>query len=68
MAWSARLGSGGRVRLAKLQFRLIPQQGQERALKHLVEQRDLEKVLELRGKIAWEGDLNEMRRGRGGFC
>ena len=38
------------------------------ALKHLVEQRDMEKVLELRGKITWEGDLNEMRRGRDGSC
>jgi Arc/MetJ family transcription regulator len=38
------------------------------ALKHLLEQRDMEKVLELRGKIAWEGDLDEMRRGRDGSC
>ncbi|HEY4744504.1 MAG TPA: type II toxin-antitoxin system VapB family antitoxin [Desulfuromonadaceae bacterium] len=36
------------------------------ALKHLIEQRDLEKVLELRGKVVWEGDLDEMRRGRNG--
>ena len=36
------------------------------ALKHLIEQRDLEKVLELRGKVVWEGELEEMRRGRDG--
>lgn len=36
------------------------------ALKHLIEQRDLEKILELRGKVTWEGDLDEMRRGRDG--
>ena len=36
------------------------------ALKHLIEQRDLEQILELRGKVAWEGDLDEMRRGRDG--
>lgn len=36
------------------------------ALKHLIEQRDLEKILELRGKVTWEGDLVEMRRGRDG--
>jgi len=36
------------------------------ALKHLIEQRDLEKVLELRGKVVWEGNLDEMRRGRDG--
>ena len=38
------------------------------ALKHLLEQRDMEKVLELRGKVAWDGDLDEMRRGRNGSC
>ena len=38
------------------------------ALKHLIEQKDMEKMLELRGKIRWEGDLNEMRRGRDGSC
>jgi len=27
------------------------------ALKHLIEQRDLEKILELRGKVVWEGDV-----------
>lgn len=36
------------------------------ALKHLIEQRDMEKILELRGKVAWEGDMEEMRRGRDG--
>jgi Arc/MetJ family transcription regulator len=36
------------------------------ALKHLIEQRDLERVLELRGQVTWEGDLDEMRRGRDG--
>jgi Arc/MetJ family transcription regulator len=36
------------------------------ALKHLIEQRDLEQILELQGKVAWEGDLDEMRRGRDG--
>ncbi len=34
------------------------------ALKHLLEQRDMEKILELRGKIVWEGDLDEMRQSR----
>ena len=34
------------------------------ALRHLLEQRDMEKILELRGKVAWEGDLDDMRRGR----
>lgn len=32
------------------------------ALKHLIEQRDIEKILELRGKVTWDGDLSEMRR------
>ena len=38
------------------------------ALKHLIEQRDLEKILELRGKVVWEGDLDQMRKGRDGTC
>ncbi len=38
------------------------------ALKHLIEQRDMEKILELRGKVVWEGDLDQMRRGRDGSC
>ena len=36
------------------------------ALKRLVEQKAIEQVLELKGKIQWEGDLAEMRRGRSG--
>jgi Arc/MetJ family transcription regulator len=36
------------------------------ALKRLVEQKTIEQVLELRGKVRWEGDLAEMRRGRSG--
>lgn len=38
------------------------------ALKHLLEQRDMEKILELRGKVEWEGDLDEMRQARNGSC
>ena len=38
------------------------------ALKHLIEQRELEKMLELRGKVAWEGDLEQVRQGRDGSC
>ena len=38
------------------------------ALKHLLEQRDMEKILELRGKVVWEGDLDEMRQARHGSC
>lgn len=38
------------------------------ALKHLLEQRDMEKILELRGKVVWEGDLDEMRQARNGSC
>ena len=36
------------------------------ALKRLVEQKAIEQVLELRGKVRWEGDLTEMRKGRSG--
>ena len=36
------------------------------ALKRLVEQKTIEQVLELRGKVRWEGDLTEMRKGRRG--
>jgi Arc/MetJ family transcription regulator len=36
------------------------------ALKHLIEQKDLEKILELRGQVAWKGNLNNMRRRRCG--
>ena len=38
------------------------------ALKHLLEQRDMEKILELRGQVIWEGDLEDMRQGRYGSC
>jgi Arc/MetJ family transcription regulator len=38
------------------------------ALKHLVEQMDMETLLELRGKITWEGDLKQMRMRRDGSC
>lgn len=31
------------------------------ALKKLVEQKELEKILDLKGKIKWEGNLEEMR-------
>lgn len=34
------------------------------ALKELVERRKRKKLLKLEGKVAWEGDLDEMRRGR----
>ncbi|HHN65635.1 MAG TPA: type II toxin-antitoxin system VapB family antitoxin [Nitrospirae bacterium] len=36
------------------------------ALKRLVEQKEIEEILELRGKVRWEGNLEEMRKGRGG--
>jgi Arc/MetJ family transcription regulator len=36
------------------------------ALKRLVEQKAIEQILELKGKIRWEGDLTEMRKGRSG--
>lgn len=38
------------------------------ALKHLVEQMDLETLMGLQGKNSWEGDLNQMRMGRDGSC
>ena len=38
------------------------------ALKHLIEQRDMEKILDLRGKVVWEGNLDEMRQERNGSC
>ncbi|MEW5813985.1 MAG: type II toxin-antitoxin system VapB family antitoxin [Spirochaetota bacterium] len=34
------------------------------ALRKLVEQKEREKILELKGKIRWEGNLREMREGR----
>ncbi len=36
------------------------------ALKRLVEQKEAEKVLELRGRVKWEGNLDEMRKDRRG--
>jgi len=36
------------------------------ALEKLVEQKEIEKILNLKGKIKWEDDLEEMRRGRSG--
>jgi len=38
------------------------------ALRHLIEQMDLETLLGLQGKSSWEGDLNQMRMGRDGSC
>jgi Arc/MetJ family transcription regulator len=35
------------------------------ALKCLVQQKEIERVRHLRGKIHWQGNLEEMRRGRG---
>ena len=32
------------------------------ALRELLRQKDIRKILELRGKVEWEGDLAEMRR------
>ncbi len=34
------------------------------ALKKLVEKKELEEILKLKGKIEWMGDLEEMRKGR----
>lgn len=36
------------------------------ALRRLLEQKELEHFLELRGKVKWEGDLAEMRKDRRG--
>jgi len=38
------------------------------ALKKLVEQKEIEGILELKGKIEWTGDIEEMRKGRNGTC
>ena len=38
------------------------------ALEKLVEQREIEKILELAGKVEWKGDLEEMRGDRVGSC
>lgn len=34
------------------------------ALKQLVARKNRKKILDLEGKIAWAGDLHEMRKGR----
>lgn len=36
------------------------------ALRKFVEQKEIEKILNLKGKIKWEGNLEEMRKGRVG--
>ncbi len=36
------------------------------AIRKLVEQKEIEKILELKGKIKWEGNFEEMRAGRRG--
>jgi Arc/MetJ family transcription regulator len=36
------------------------------ALKRLLEQKEIEQVLELRGKVKWDGNLEEMRKDRRG--
>ena len=36
------------------------------ALRKLVEQKEIEGILPLKGKIEWEGDLEEMRKDRHG--
>ena len=36
----------------------------EEALKLLIRLRDQRKILELAGKVKWEGDLDQMRRSR----
>ncbi|HAK59749.1 MAG TPA: DUF2191 domain-containing protein [Nitrospiraceae bacterium] len=36
------------------------------ALKRLLEQKEIERVLELRGKVKWEGNIERMRRDRRG--
>lgn len=33
------------------------------AIRKLVEQKEIEKILELKGKVKWEGNLEEMRKG-----
>ena len=34
------------------------------ALERLIEQKEIEKIITLRGKVKWEGDLKQMRRNR----
>ena len=36
------------------------------ALKRLLEQKEIERFLELRGRVKWEGDLEDMRKDRRG--
>lgn len=36
------------------------------ALKKLVEQKEIEKILKLKGKVKWEGNLEKMRADRSG--
>jgi len=36
------------------------------ALRWFVKQKEIEEILQLRGKVKWEGNLEEMRKGRGG--
>lgn len=36
------------------------------ALRKLVEQKEIEKILELKGKVKWEGNLEKMRADRSG--
>lgn len=37
------------------------------AIKKLVEQKEIEKILNLKGKVKWEGNLEEMRKARSGY-
>ena len=37
------------------------------AIRKLVEQKEIEKILDLKGKIQWEENLEEMRKGRSGY-
>jgi Arc/MetJ family transcription regulator len=37
------------------------------AIRRLVEQKEIEKILDLKGKVKWEGNLEEMRKGRSGY-
>jgi len=36
----------------------------DRALREMAKREDFKKILELQGRVRWEGDLNAMRRGR----
>lgn len=36
------------------------------ALRKLVEQHEIERILDLKGKVLWEGDLERMRKDRHG--